>query len=433
MDMDHSPDDSFLTLSLHPQKPKTIKERNSYVCKELVDFIKDLPAKKLRHVYPSTYLRDICECTGMKKFAASSLRLGKGEKEKRKAEPNSKQKKYKMDDKEEPEPEIVHFKWHYMDDPEWQSSLPEIKSCIEERLTACLSGESNVSIQTAVTQISWNIMKNLSRMVDEEVTNEAQLRFCISDPILCGICDTWGYRTKLEESVKDRTDEDGPSDHGPSEARPLLLATPKGLTFHKKVISDRSRANYKVYLITGPDNKIISIFIEAKHTSNPKLSHVIAHLIGYFTVFDNTLETPLVFFLTELYIEVVIFPLKKEVPIVNAVVLPRLNLFNEDGSINQFTLKFLLSYSKSYQEQKLVTLPKGIPHISRAQLQQLVQTETQQFQDKIAELEQHQRAMEERYQQLEKKCLTMEEQYKAQLEQKCREIQSLRSQASIAP
>lgn len=38
--------------------------------------------------------------------------------------------------------------------------------------------------------------------VDYEIKNEAELRYCVGDPILQCICTTWGYKARLEESVK---------------------------------------------------------------------------------------------------------------------------------------------------------------------------------------------------------------------------------------
>ena len=49
----------------------------------------------------------------------------------------------------------------------------------------------DVVIPALATQVSANIMMNLSWMLDQKIANEAELRFCIGDPILCGICDAW--------------------------------------------------------------------------------------------------------------------------------------------------------------------------------------------------------------------------------------------------
>ena len=38
------------------------------------------------------------------------------------------------------------------------------------------------------------------------ISNEAELRYCVGDPILDALCDAWGYKAKLEETVKDQKD-----------------------------------------------------------------------------------------------------------------------------------------------------------------------------------------------------------------------------------
>ena len=40
----------------------------------------------------------------------------------------------------------------------------------------------------------------------EGISNLAELRYCVSDPILEAICDAWGYKVKLEETMKDQKD-----------------------------------------------------------------------------------------------------------------------------------------------------------------------------------------------------------------------------------
>lgn len=45
------------------------------------------------------------------------------------------------------------------------------------------------------------IMTNCNH-VDYDIKNEAEVRYCVGDPILQVICNTWGYKARLEESVK---------------------------------------------------------------------------------------------------------------------------------------------------------------------------------------------------------------------------------------
>ena len=237
-------------------------------------------------------------------------------------------------------------------------------------------------------QISANIMINLSRMVGREVRNEAELH-----------SDVWRYKAKLEESVKDQAKpatatqegQASPSEPGASQTTATqesptspsrATATPRDQALKKEVIAYRSRSDYTVYVLYDKQDVVISVVIGAKHTTNINVRHVIAQLIGYFAAFNVTVYTPLVFVLTEFYVDIVLFPFKASaVPLINAVVLPRLYLFNKKGTVNQFTLNFLLSFSKSFLHAKKVKLPDGIPHISMESLALRVQTERQQIEE----------------------------------------------------
>lgn len=39
-----------------------------------------------------------------------------------------------------------------------------------------------------------------------EISNEAELQYCVGDPILDALCDAWGYKAKLEETVRNQKD-----------------------------------------------------------------------------------------------------------------------------------------------------------------------------------------------------------------------------------
>ena len=52
-----------------------------------------------------------------------------------------------------------------------------------------------------VYELAARVLKNKNRLKDG-ITNEAELRYCLGDPILEALCNTWGYNAKLEETVK---------------------------------------------------------------------------------------------------------------------------------------------------------------------------------------------------------------------------------------
>ena len=83
-----------------------------------------------------------------------------------------------------------------------------------------------------------------------------------------------------------------------------MSPTPKGKNLKKRVIKQLSKADYTVYVIESPDIGIISVVIEAKHTGNPTIYHAIVQVVGYFAGF-NIVQTPLVFVLTEEYVQIV--------------------------------------------------------------------------------------------------------------------------------
>ena len=88
--------------------------------------------------------------------------------------------------------------------------------------------------------------------MNQEIRNEAELRFCIGDPILCGICDTWKYKAKLEESVKSQTTTSSQS----SAASPSTSTIPSTSKLHKSV-TDQSRADYTVYVVRDNNGSTI--------------------------------------------------------------------------------------------------------------------------------------------------------------------------------
>ena len=257
---------------------------------------------------------DVCRGSGTETFSASSLRL------------TDKKTEEKMKRKKKLTSEEYHFTsvpvTNYEKADEIAKVIREhIYEHIYERLKSALDEEYSVSVECAVAKTTLRIMENRCRMEQQEIRNEAELRFCIGDPLLCSICDTWHYRAKLEESVKDQTmqpmdteDSDEPdaanvNDEPEAITEGSELVTPCGSKFKYRVITKQSRADYTVHVVRDPNTEtIIFIVIEAKHTSHSQIKHVAAQLIGYFAAFNITVHMPLVFVLTEEYIQMLLFP-----------------------------------------------------------------------------------------------------------------------------
>lgn len=58
-----------------------------------------------------------------------------------------------------------------------------------------------------VQKTSAKILKKLGHM-KLGITNETELRYCVGDPILEAICNAWGYKARLEESIKSQKDHE---------------------------------------------------------------------------------------------------------------------------------------------------------------------------------------------------------------------------------
>ena len=404
--------------------PKSISQQNTDVCNELETYINDLAGNSLMHVYPTQYLMDICSADKNETIAASALRF------KEVAAPQVKKPKPAASDKSPPPP--PHFNGELMDGQKWEPSIVGIKKYIKERVQSTLSEEEKVSMTSFVARTSLSIMDNIGRMKDQDIQNEAELRFCIGDPILCGICDAWGYKARLEESVKDQTAAAQPGSsaapqqpastspqqppaspqqaaslHTPASspatspqqqsASPpastasgpdLKKGTPKGLKLQNEVMTWLSRAKYTVYLIRNKNQDVVSVIIEAKHTSHSLLRHVLAQLIGYFAAFEIVVETPLAFVLTEKYVQIVVFPFYGNSHLlINAVALPKLNIFTQSGSVNQLPLQLILSLSKSTSPTQQVTLPEGCHTMSKEQVSMNILTEKQKMSQRLEELQ----------------------------------------------
>ena len=303
-----------------------------------------------------------------------------------------------------------------MEGDRWNESIDDLKAFIKNRLktSLCDSDESkDMLLSSVVTKASMQIMKNVCRMVNQEIRNEAELRFCIGDPILCAICNAWKYRAKLEESVKNQTKLSAALQSASLSAAPStstsmaatqLKATPLGLHLQSGVITDQSKADYTVYVIRSEDGDIISVVIETKHTSNSAINHAVAQVIGYFAAFDITVQTSLVFILTEIYVQMVFFPFEsaEEQPLINAIVLPPMEVFTEDGEPSTVLLQLLVSLSKSYASTAYVKMPTGRSKtMSRTVFSAHVQTDSQKMAAVAEENLQLKQKLEQKQQKLE--------------------------------
>ena len=134
-------------------------------------------------------------------------------------------------------------------------------------------------MSAVTTYTSSMILTNVGRMLDQQIRNEAELRFCIGDPLLCSICDTWKYKAKLEESVKNQTSQHTTSQSEPQSA--VTSQTPRGWKLHDDVITTQSRADYTVYVVRDKSESIISVVIETKHASNTKINHVLLDILQH--------------------------------------------------------------------------------------------------------------------------------------------------------
>ena len=85
-----------------------------------------------------------------------------------------------------------------------------------------------------------------------------------------------------------------------------------------------------MYIIRHTHDEAVAVIIEAKHMGNSSIKHVIAQVTGYFAAFDVEIKVPLVFVLTDEYVQIVLYPFKHEgVGQINAVVLPEFSLFDD--------------------------------------------------------------------------------------------------------
>ena len=76
-----------------------------------------------------------------------------------------------------------------------------------------------------------------------------------------------------------------------------------------------------MYVIRNSGLELVAVLIEAKHTTNSALKHAIAQVMGYFAAFADTIQTPLVFVMTEQQIKLVLYPFTRTTgPQINAAI-----------------------------------------------------------------------------------------------------------------
>ena len=274
--------------------------------------------------------------------------------------------------------------------------VDNLKNYLTTRLRNNIHEEKRVSIKLIGLRIEEGIVRKVRQLMG--IRNEAELRYCISDPILDGICDAWTYEAKLEESVSEQTSSspapsNSASTHSlssPSKRQPRLEETPHGVQLEAtphgaqlhRMVTGQSRFDYTVYLVTDRKEEIIALVIEAKHTSNSLMQHVLAQVIGYYAAYDIPISSPIAIIITEKYIQPIFFPFYRkershQLQLANAIVLPQMNIF-KNGAVDAETLYFLLSFSKAYAgPNAMIEIPSDWKTLSRSVFQAHVQTQTQ--------------------------------------------------------
>ena len=122
-----------------------------------------------------------------------------------------------------------------------------------------------------------------------------------------------------------------------------------------QAVNDKDLVNYIAYKqsITAytlyKDGRILVAIIETELRSNTKFAHVVAQAIGYYaTLLSGELYPPLVFILSDVDIEIILFLFRdgqyatEEVPLINAVKLGKLKLWTKSNGFNLSVMYTLL-------------------------------------------------------------------------------------------
>lgn len=195
------------------------------------------------------------------------------------------------------------------------------------------------------------VFKNLSRLHKKRLTNEAEVRYCICNPIMDMVCDTFDYKLKLEVTVKDYEIEED-SDDDPDvltmageffeqlrRATPQLHATtsePSRLSIGG-AMSKLNKADYAVYTFHQDDVTRIVAILDAKH----KLGlHAIAQIVGYYAAFNiDSILHPIAMIMSKDFIRFVMFPfVDEEHLLVNAVCFSEIYLWKSDHGMQEFLI-----------------------------------------------------------------------------------------------
>ena len=182
-------------------------------------------------------------------------------------------------------------------------------------------------------------------------------------------------------------------------------ATPAGKRFHEDHVTPERRPDYTVYVIRMKGHPV-TVLIEAKYTSHTAIKHALAQVTGYFGAFDITDHVPLVFVLTEEWIQVILYPFKIAEPSEeesiqgcvqkkegieahNGVVLEPFLLFRNEGLPDLDTYSMILALADYPSErQELIKLPEDCISMSRVALKEHVYTELEMEKARAAELSQ---------------------------------------------
>ena len=194
-----------------------------------------------------------------------------------------------------------------------------------------------------------------------------------------------------------------------SSTPPPPVVTPAGSKFYSHVTEGR-RADYSVYIITG-NGHTVAVLIEAKHTGHHMIKHAIAQVTGYFVAFTTMAVPPLVFILTEDYVQVILYPFvsSAEVALINGVVLPPFPIFTDNEVPNLCTLGMVLTLANYSTKPFKIILPEFCTlSMSRVDLMGKVVTKQQ---AEIAKLkEEYEREMNEKEAQFKREINELKQQ-----------------------
>ena len=174
-----------------------------------------------------------------------------------------------------------------------------------------------------------------------------------------------------------------------------------------------------MYVIRNSGLELVAVLIEAKHTTNSALKHAIAQVMGYFAAFADTIQTPLVFVMTEQQIKLVLYPFTRTTgPQINAAIC-ELPLFKENHCPDIRTVQMLVLLAKypEYQET-LLELPVDCTSLSRVVLKARISTEQQ----VVEQLQQQLTESKEQAQQLQQQLKEQAQQFQQQLKEQADQL-----------